>query len=77
MVNAAALTRFAFLGVSEDAMIAIECVRRHPDAVGAPELKVAVRAVVNLTALFVDSAMVPAAEHGEIRERRRASPSGG
>ena len=42
-------------------------------AVGAPELKLAVRLTPDLVALLVDRAMVPATEQREVRERGRAA----
>jgi len=41
-------------------------------AVRAPEPQLAVRLSVEVVALLVDSAVVPATEHSEIRERRGA-----
>jgi hypothetical protein len=48
---------------------------RNDFTVGAVELQLAVGVALDLIALFVDGAMVPATEHGEIGERRRASLS--
>ena len=42
-------------------------------AVGAAEPELAVRLSIELVALFVDGAVVPATEQGEIRERGGAS----
>ena len=42
-------------------------------AVRSPELKLAVGLSIDLVALLVDGAVVPATEHREIRERRRAA----
>jgi hypothetical protein len=50
--------------------------RRHVgerSAVRATESKLAVRLSIDLVALFVDRAVVPAAEHGEIRQRGGAA----
>jgi hypothetical protein len=42
-------------------------------AVGAAEAKLAIRLALDLITLLVDRAVVPATEHGEIRERSGAS----
>ena len=42
-------------------------------AVGATEPKLAVRLSIELVALLVDGAVVPATEHGEIRQRGGAA----
>jgi len=63
---------------SEDVHGIVEHPRRRghlpqDPAVRAAELKVAVGLSLELVALLVDRAVVPATEQGEVRERRRAA----
>jgi len=65
---------------SEDLDGIAEHLRRSRDlgqepAVGATELELAIRLSIELVALFVDRAMVPATEQGEVRERGGAAVS--
>jgi len=46
---------------------------RHDPAVRSAKAQLTIRLAIELVALFVDGAAVPATEHGEIRECRGAA----